>query len=185
MRRLANPVVTGPLLKLLGNAGASFAPLLRNTVNPTVVRGGQKVNVMPSEIVLDLDCRLLLGYSPTDLMAELGQIIGDDVELELFRYDPGPEEADLGMFDLLCDILRQADPEGVPVPMLLPGSTDGRFFSRLGIQTYGFLPMSLPPGFDLPKVIHGPDERIPVHALSFGTQAIYRLLQRFGETPGL
>ena len=87
------------------------------------------------------------------------------------------------MFDLLADIVRQGDPEGVPVPILLPGSTDGRFFSRLGIQTYGFLPMDLPPDFDLPKMIHGPNERIPVEALTFGTKAIYRLLERYGGPP--
>ena len=41
--------------------------------------------------------------------------------------------------------------------------------------------MPLPPGFDFSQVIHGPNERIPVDALDFGAEAIYQLMQRFGE----
>jgi len=180
-RQLLNPRLTKPVLKLMGGRGRNLEPLFHNTVNATMVRGGEQINVIPSEITLDLDGRLLPGYTPEELMSELGQIVGDEVELELVRHDPGPSEPDMGLFDTLASILRRADPKGVPVPVLLPGATDARFFSRLGIQTYGFLPMSLPPGFDFSQVIHGPNERIPVDALDFGAEAIYQLMQRFGE----
>jgi acetylornithine deacetylase/succinyl-diaminopimelate desuccinylase-like protein len=86
----------------------------------------------------------------------------------------------MGLFDNLADILRETDPDGIPVPLLLSGTTDGRFFSRLGIQTYGFLPMPLPEDFNFSQTIHAANERIPVEALGFGTNAIYRLLQCFG-----
>jgi len=87
----------------------------------------------------------------------------------------------MGLFDMLACILREADPEGIPVPLLAPSPTDGRTFSRLGIQTYGFLPMKLPAEFDFSKTMHAADERIPVEALDFGTAAIYKALQRFGN----
>jgi acetylornithine deacetylase/succinyl-diaminopimelate desuccinylase-like protein len=60
----------------------------------------------------------------------------------------------------------------------LSGVTDGRFFSRLGIQTYGFLPMPLPADLTFTGIIHGPDERIPVDVLEFGTRAIEVALAR-------
>ncbi|HEX9480645.1 MAG TPA: hypothetical protein VF927_00955, partial [Solirubrobacteraceae bacterium] len=60
-----------------------------------------------------------------------------------------------------------------------PGVTDGRFFSRLGIQTYGFLPMQLPAEMPFMQLIHAPDERIPVEAVEFGTRAIERALEIF------
>ncbi|WP_238314732.1 hypothetical protein, partial [Methylobacterium crusticola] len=63
--------------------------------------------------------------------------------------------------------MREMDPEGITVPILLPGATDARHFARLGIQTYGFLPMKLPRGFNFSRLVHGPDERIPVEALHF------------------
>ena len=47
------------------------------------------------------------------------------------------------------------------MPLLLTAVTDGRFFSRLGIQTYGFTPMKLPADFSFQQVVHAADERIP------------------------
>ena len=88
----------------------------------------------------------------------------------------------MGLFDTLAGILREADPDGIPVPLLFPAITDARFFSRLGIQTYGFLPMKLPAGFNFSQTIHAADELIPAGALSFGADAIYKALQRFGPT---
>jgi acetylornithine deacetylase/succinyl-diaminopimelate desuccinylase-like protein len=114
------------------------------------------------------------------MIAELHQIIGNDVELEVIRHDLGPAAPDMGLFDTLSDILREADPDGMPVPLLLSGTTDGRLFSRLGIQTYGFLPMQLPEDFNFARTIHTADERIPMEAVDFGANAIYKLLQRFG-----
>ena len=54
-----------------------------------------------------------------------------------------------------------------------------RFFAPLGIQTYGFIPMRLPSDFKFLQLIHAADERVPVSALEFGTEAIFRALQRF------
>jgi hypothetical protein len=89
-------------------------------------------------------------------------------------FDPLPHHT-------LRAIGQDADPAGLPVPLLLSGVTDGRFFARLGIQTYGFLPLNLPPGFDFTRLIHAADERLPVAALDFGTRAIAETLRRFGE----
>jgi multidrug resistance efflux pump len=99
---------------------------------------------------------------------------------EVVRFDPGPTTLDMGLFDTLAEILREADPQGVPCPLLLSGATDGRFFSQLGIQTYGFLPMPLPEDFNFTHAVHANDERIPIEAVGFGTRAIYQALQRFG-----
>lgn len=178
--QLTNPALTDRVLNLLGERGRIFDPLLHNTVSPTILHGSDKINVIPDEVSVELDGRLLPGYQPDDLIGELRQILGNGVELEVIRFDPGPAEPDMGLFDTLVDILREADPDGIPIQLLLSGVTDGRFFSQLGIQTYGFLPMQLPEDFNLTQTIHAADERIPADALDFGTNAIYELLQRFG-----
>ena len=179
LRQLLNPRLTNVILDRLGPRARIFDPLLHNTVSPTVVRASDKTNVIPSEVSVELDGRLLPGCGPDDIIAELRAIVGDDVELEVLRYDPGPTDPDMGLFDALAGILRDMDPEGVPIPLLLSGVTDGRFFSRLGIQTYGFLPMQLPEDFNFVQTIHAADERIPVEAVEFGAHAIYKALQRF------
>ena len=87
----------------------------------------------------------------------------------------------MGFFDVLAGILREADQSGKPLPLLLPRVSDARFFSRLGIQTYGFLPMKLPADFNFMQTIHAKDERIPVESVTFGAAAIYKALQRYQE----
>ena len=180
-RQLLKPQMTNTVLGLMGDKGASFEPLLRNTANPTVIRAGEQINVAPSKVEVDLDGRLLPGYSPEDLISELVAISGGELELEVIRHDPGPSEPDLALFETLKGILRPVDADGEPVPILLPGATDARFFSRLGIQTYGYLPMRLPPDLEFSRLIHGPDERIPVDAITFGTEEIFQLMHRFGQ----
>jgi acetylornithine deacetylase/succinyl-diaminopimelate desuccinylase-like protein len=179
MLALLKPAIADRVLPRLGPRLRPFETLLRNTVNATIVRGGDKENVIPARIDLELDGRLLPGFTPDELIAELHDIVGDDVEVELIRHDPGPAEPDVALFDMLAGVLRELDPEGIPMPLLQGGVTDGRFFAQLGIQTYGFIPMRLPPEFPVLRLVHAADERIPVAALEFGTEAVARALQRF------
>jgi acetylornithine deacetylase/succinyl-diaminopimelate desuccinylase-like protein len=180
LRGLLVPRLTDGVLALLPQEQRrTFAPILRNTATTTILRGGSKINVVPSEIELELDGRLLPGFTPDDLIRELHDLAGEDVELELVRHDPGPAQPDLSWLDGLGTILRELDPEAVPVPLLMPAVTDARFFAPLGIQTYGFLPLRLPPGFKLFSIIHAADERVPVDALRFGTEAVGRAVERY------
>jgi len=180
-RRLLNPRWTNRILKLMGDAGRNLEPLFRNTVNATIVRGGEKPNVIPSEIVLGLDGRLLPGFQPQDLFSELGAALGEDLDYEVLLYDRGTTETDFGLFPFLADVLGQAHPGSHQVPYLLPGSSDARFFAQLGIQTYGFIPMNLPASFNFFETIHAADERIPVESVEFGAQAMFQVLARFGD----
>ena len=43
--------------------------------------------------------------------------------------------------------------------------------------------MRLPQDFTFAETIHGRNERIPVDALTFGAEAMYQLLRRFGQAP--
>jgi acetylornithine deacetylase/succinyl-diaminopimelate desuccinylase-like protein len=165
----------------MGERAVLFDPLLHNTVSPTMVEGGHAPNVIPSEVSVGLDCRLLPGFSPEQAFAEVRAAGGVDVELEVVRHDPGPPAPDLGLYDTLAGVLRELDPVAKPVPLLLVGVTDGRFFARLGIQTYGFLPMQLPEELRFLELIHAENERIPVETLEFGATAIRHVLQRFGR----
>lgn len=184
LRQLLKPKLTDGVLKLLGKQVEQFGPLLHNTVNASAIEGADDPRRIPDRIELSLVCVLLPGYSPDDIIAEIRPIIGQDVELEVADvrfYEPVPAEPDMGLFGTLADILIEADPNCTPSPLLLSAPTDGRLFSRLGIQTYGFLPMNLPPDFRFWELTHAADERIPIESLTFGTDAIYKLLQRFGK----
>jgi acetylornithine deacetylase/succinyl-diaminopimelate desuccinylase-like protein len=181
LRQLLKPALTDIVLDLMGKRGESFDPLLHNTVNATIVRGGEKDNVIPSEITVTLDGRILPGFTSEDLLRELRKLVGRNIQLSVLVQDPNPaQEPDMGLFATLGAILKERDHEAIPLPLLLGAVTDGRFFSRLGIQTYGFTPMLLPANWDFIDFIHAGDERIPVDALAFGTAAVADTLERFG-----
>lgn len=180
VNQLLNPALSNTILDILGEQGKLLNPLLHNTVSPTIVRGGLKINVIPSEIELELDGRLLPGYSPDDMMRELRDMLGHDVHLEVTRYDPGFDNPDTTLLPLLADIVQTADPQGTPLPILLSGVSDGRYFARLGIQTYGFTPMDI--SHELINSIHAADERIPTEAVAFGSEVMYNLLSRYGKS---
>ena len=179
IQQLLDPAQTDATLDQFGPEGSMFDAMLHNTVNATVVQGGGEINVIPSEIILKLDGRLLPSYTSDDMVAELRPIIGDDTELEIIRYDPVAPEPDMGLFDTLAGILRKADPDAIPIPLLLTATTDAKHFARLGIQTYGFIPMNLPEEFIFFNLMHAADERIPVEAVNFGTDAVFRALQLY------
>ena len=75
-------------------------------------------------------------------------------------------------------MLHEDDPACHPFPLVIAGVTDARHFDRLGMQTYGFLPMKLPPGL-MPQLLHAPDERVPAAVLAPGAGAIARLIERY------
>jgi len=179
MRKMLNPRWTDFILRRLGERGSVFIPMFRNTVNATVLNSGERINVIPSKIEVDMDVRILPGFDPDDVVKELRPIIGGDVELELIVYDKTPAEPDLTLFNTLASILKDADPEGIPIPFMLTGCTDARFLSRLGIQTYGFVPMKLPEDLNLNRTTHAPNERIPTESLQFGADAILNAMQQF------
>lgn len=177
MKQLLKPGRTDLVLKrLMGKKGEAFIPLFRNMVNATIVRAGKKINVIPSRVEVDMDVRILPGFSPQDVIEELRAVIGDEPELEIVSYDPGPSEPDMGMYKLLASLLEEADPMGTAVPLLISGNTDGRLFSRLGIQTYGFVPMQLPKNINFNQAIHAKNERVPANTIHYGRDLIYQVL---------
>ena len=179
LRPLLLPAFTDRLLDLFGKDADSLDPLLHNTVTPTRVRGGESGNVIPAEVTADLDGRVVPGQTPQDLVRELEQLAGDVAEFELVQEEPPARaEPDLTLYPTLAEIIRSRDPDGVPIPALIPGYTDARHFARLGIQTYGFLPMRLPKDITL-DLIHAPDERVPSDAIRFGTDCILEAIRRY------
>ena len=179
VRSALAPRLARSLLPFTGSAGRLLTPLLCNTVTATVVSGGQSTNVIPSELTVDLDGRVLPGMSPSDLLVELRRLARGLATFELVSEEPAAAiDPDLSLLPLLGDIVRKRDPGCVPIPMLLPGYTDARFVSKLGIQTYGFLPMRLPRHLDL-SLIHAADERVPAEAIDFGVSCVVDVIDRY------
>lgn len=183
LRALLVPALTDRLLDLIGEGGAPLDPLLHNTATPTVLAGGQVTNVIPTEITIDLDGRVLPGSSPRALVAELEALAPGLAEYEIVREEPpAAAQPDMALFPLLEQVNRGKDPGATPIPMLLSGYTDARYVSQLGIQTYGYLPMKLPRHITT-TLVHAADERVTVEGLEFGVDCLAEVLRRYGPEP--
>ena len=181
VRALLRPRLTDLVLRAAGAQAEDLDPLFRDTVVATVLNGGEAANVIPASASALLDCRLLPGHDAHQLKAELQQLLPPAADIEILEHEPSSRpRVDLAMFDLLAAVLREEDPGGHAFPLVSPGMTDARHFDRLGIQTYGCLPMRLEPGL-MPKLLHAVDERVPAAALVAGTAAIGRMIDRYNQ----
>jgi acetylornithine deacetylase/succinyl-diaminopimelate desuccinylase-like protein len=163
---------TGTTTDDLGPAGALVKATIRNSANPTMLRAGYKVNVIPAEATAFVDGRVLPGYED-EFAATLDELTGPQVDWE-YAHREVPLDAPPFPAAMRAAIEAE-DPAGIIVPYCMSGGTDGKQFARLGMDCYGFTPLVLPEGFDYYAMFHGTDERVPVTAL----EAAERIVRRF------
>ncbi len=149
---------------------------LTNTVNPTVLSAGYKVNVVPQTAAADLDGRFLPGHEE-EFFAEIDGLLGAGVRREFIHHDVALETTfDGDLCTAMTAALLAEDADARIVPYCLSGGTDAKSFSRLGIRCFGFTPLQLPAELDFSGMFHGIDERVPVAALRFGVRVLDRFL---------
>ena len=165
----------------LGKIGAIsrvIGATLRNTVNPTVLRAGYKVNVVPQTATAEIDGRFLPGYEE-EFFAELDRVLGPGVTREFIHNDIAVETTPDGdLYDAMTSALVTEDPGAWVIPYCLSAGTDAKSFSRLGMRCFGFTPLRLPPDLDFSGMFHGVDERVPVDGLRFGVRVLDGFLDR-------
>jgi len=158
--------------------------LLRDTMSPDVVHAGIKYNVIPGDATVEVDCRILPGTTEpvirTAILERLGPELAAACELELIVFGaPVEAPADGELFDLLMSTIRDHDPDGVPLPVMVPFATDAKHLEPLGIPTYGFCPLRTDPDEWFLDRFHGVDERVSVDALRWGLPVLYDVVRGF------
>jgi acetylornithine deacetylase/succinyl-diaminopimelate desuccinylase-like protein len=158
--------------------------LLRDTISPNVIHAGVKYNVIPGDAVIEVDCRVLPGTSEAAMRAELVDRLGPDLagvcDIELIVYGPPVEAPAEGpLWDILTATIRDHDPDGIPLPIMVPFATDAKHSSTVGTPTYGFSPLRLDPEERFLERFHGVDERVSIDALRWGLPVLYDVVRRF------
>lgn len=150
----------------------------RNTAVPTMISGGQQINVIPGEITIAVDGRLLPGADPQQFLQEAREAIGDAAEVT-FLYDDQEvgTEADPSsdFFQAIQQTMSELDPGCIVIPALTSGGTDAPLIP--GVKVYGFFPTMPTERLKMYKpLVHGHNERIHKDDLAYGTEFVYRLL---------
>jgi acetylornithine deacetylase/succinyl-diaminopimelate desuccinylase-like protein len=188
LRWLQVPGIARFVLGRLPDRGLAsvLAAALSNTAVPTMLRAGERVNVIPGVAEVVLDGRTLPQQTAEDLVAEIRAVVGEDVEIEVLRNVPSRESRiDTPLWDVLVRALLRHEPMARPVPSVAPGSTDAVNWARLGTQCYGFMPTRFPDdGVKFADLFHGHNERIPVQGLRWGVNVLYDAVREFAGTAG-
>jgi len=178
VKLVARPHLLARIARLVPGAGLarSFSALLANTAAATVVRAGAKTNVIPGVAEFEIDGRTLPGQTDEDLLRELREVLGADVELEVIKSQPPTvtEPVASPVWDAIAREITAREPEAVVLPYLIPGFTDGKFFSQTGARWYGFSPVKIEKasGIRFADMFHGHDERVPIAGLRWGAEVL-------------
>jgi len=176
-----DPELLGPdeVMLRTGTAAGFLTATVRTTSNPTLLSAGYKHNVIPDRAEALIDLRMMPGEEDA-VLAEVRELLGDEIEIEVMHRDLGLENPFSGpLVDAMVGTLHRHDPEAEVLPYLMSGGTDNKALSLLGIAGYGFAPLRLTPELDFPAMFHGVDERVPLEALTFGHGALTDLLTNY------
>jgi acetylornithine deacetylase/succinyl-diaminopimelate desuccinylase-like protein len=158
-------------------ANRQYAAMVRATFAMTMLRGSEKSNVIPPEATAHLDCRMLAGDDPEEIVAWVRRVVDDpNVVVECTREPkvPNLSPPDTELYKAMADTLRRRAPGAVVAPMILVAFTDNWVFRRCGLHSYGFSPFVIEEA-ELLR-IHGNDERISLENLREGVRAYTELL---------
>jgi acetylornithine deacetylase/succinyl-diaminopimelate desuccinylase-like protein len=157
-----------------------LSAMLRNTASPTVLSGGNKINVIPSTATVAVDGRTIPGQTTESFLGEIRRIVGDDVRLTVLDEHEGTTfETKTELYDAIVAVLARHDPQATAIPYMIPGFTDAFAYRELGATCYGFSPVQLDPTIKFAQMYHGHDERIPVAGFAWGLRVLYDLVRDF------
>lgn len=161
-----------------------MANLFVDTVQVTVLRGGERINVTPDRAAARIDVRLLPDTDAGAFLKEIEAALGGrqggfQVEVLVTSPPAPPSPASGRLYGALREVLSADAPV---VPTLIPGFTDSRFFRERRIPAYGVTTFALA-AEDL-RGIHGPDERIPLDELDRGVERMRRVVSSYAGPGG-
>lgn len=173
-----DPGAVEQTLARLGSIARMVGATMSNTANPTMLEAGYKHNVIPGLATAGIDGRFVPG-GEEEFFATITELIGDRVRYEVLTRQPAVETEFSGaLVEAMQACLTAEDPGARAVPFLMSGGTDAKAWDRLGIRSFGFCPLRLPPELDFVGMFHGVDERVPTESLEFGARVLDRFLDQ-------
>ena len=161
---VGNRWLFGPLIKWQLGAFSAGNAALRTTIAPTILSGGFKDTVLPTQASVTLNVRILPGDTVDSVIGYIKKCIDDDrVRVDEPKYGTQPSRissTQSSSFTRIHHAIKEVFPDVVVAPFVVVAGTDAKHFddNSLSKDVYRFTPWKL--GNEDLKRIHGIDERI-------------------------
>jgi acetylornithine deacetylase/succinyl-diaminopimelate desuccinylase-like protein len=180
--------ITLGLLGIFGstNTKNKLIGFVSTSIAPTILKAGEKENVISPDGSLIMDIRMLPGQDNKDVVNLLKKIAGKKLmkHLKIEEIDfvpPARSPIDTPAFKIIQDTLDDFDKDNALVPIVLPAGTDGRRFRMNGQIAYGFCMSNIDKDISFNELFslpHSPNERISVTNLMLCTEFFYRIMKK-------
>lgn len=135
-------------------------------LNIARVHGGEAINVVPEQCVLDVGVRLLPGEDSAGAIHTIKAIIGDAADVEVLNDNPPMYvEDDAPIHRAVCELIGQHESHGVSY------SSDGGWLSTMGIDSVLFGPGTI-------EVAHRPNESVPIAEMNKAKDVLERIVKK-------
>jgi len=169
--------LTDPAFRTRFLTNRLYAAMVRTTFAVTMLKGSEKGNVIPPEASAGIDCRMLAGDDPQEIVTWIRRVIDDDqveVTIEGEPKAPNLSPPDTELYKALADALRRRAAGTVVAPEILVAFTDNWVFRRCGLHGYGWSPFVMDEG-EWHRV-HGNDERLSLENIREGVRCYVDML---------
>lgn len=161
---------------------------LRTSVVPTIVDGGFRRNVIPSEAEAMLDIRMLPGEDMEGFYARLATLIDNPaieiVPEEIYRPEAEPSGIDNEMFQVIEGVAERLYPGSTTLPVMATGATDMAQLRAKGVQAYGIGPARTLAEINSRYGAHSDNERVAEESLKEMVRFLWEIVMDIGASSG-
>lgn len=163
----ANMWLTSPLVEKVLAAKSSTNALIRTTMAPTVLRSGEKENVLPHEARGLINLRLLPGQGIEQAIAHVKQAVKKlpvtVKKVNAVEFAPSKvSEVEAPGFAAIHKTINRVFPGTVVAPSMALAGSDSRHYAHLCSNIYRFIPLCITK--EDTSRFHGINERISLEA---------------------
>ena len=168
-RNIENPEETDAIQQYFLENLPNYYSSVRTSVVPTIINGGFRKNVIPSEATAVLDIRMLPDEDVEGFYGQLAEVIDDpNVEIipeDIYRPAAPPSGLDNEMFEALERVAGDMYPDAIVLPKMSNGATDMAQVRAMGVPAYGIGPIRTLAELNSGNGAHSDNERVSEEAM--------------------
>jgi acetylornithine deacetylase/succinyl-diaminopimelate desuccinylase-like protein len=141
-----DPAVSGPAQQYLRKNEPRHWSMLRTSLSPTIIQGGYRSNVIPSEATANIDVRQAPDEDPAKFLELVREVVNDpQITVEYANANSANRPAtptarlDSDAFKALESMVTKHY-SAITLPALSTGATDMSYLRQKGMQCYGIGP---------------------------------------------